>query len=287
MATTTGTKEARGTIFDWIEEAGATTAAGRCQRTRVRRQHARVASTIGTTSDHHRADEWLYSIFSVPWNTLSNALETMADSHHAFANNIETDVEKPLRSFASTNREMTAMSTIQGNLASMARDIENAEKKNDRLAAKGKKAQTMNVANATSDLETAQSQWDSQAPYVFEQLQAVDETRLNQLRDVLTQFQTHEVDRVEKDRTLAEQCLNMLLNVETADEIKTFALRVTQGGASRPGTMQRQRSRQSVIGPSVPSLAAPAHHQLQDDAASQRSGSSTCNREDTIYDWYH
>lgn len=171
---------------------------------------------------------------------------------------------------------MQAMNTISGNLASMARDIETAEKKNERLAHKGQKAKTLNVANANSDLETAQSQWDNQAPYVFEQLQAVDETRLNKLRDVLTQFQTHEVDRVEKDRALAEQCLNVILNVETADEIKTFALRTTQGGGARPDTMQRQRSRNSVVGPSTPSLAAPASHHLNDDGASQRSGSSMC-----------
>lgn len=200
----------------------------------------------------------------------------MADSHHAFANNIETDVEKPLRNFAFQNREMQAMSTIQGNLASLARDIDKAEKNNERLAHKGQKAKTQNVANASSDLETATSQWDNQAPYVFEQLQAVDETRLNQLRDALTQFQTHEVDRVEKDRALAEQCLNIILNVETTDEIKTFALRITQGGgATRPITTRDNSRRQSSFlgGPSTPSFAAaPASHNA-DDASSQRSGS--------------
>ena len=205
----------------------------------------------------------------------------MADSHHAFASKIETDVEKPLRDYASHNRDMQAMSTIQGNLASLARDIENAQKKNERLAAKGQKAKTTNVANATNDLDVAQSQWDNQAPYVFEQLQALDESRLNQLRDVLTQYQTHEIDRVERDRALSEQCLNVLLNVETADEIKTYALRIAQGGGGggsgggRPGTQQRQSSRQGVLGSSAPALAAP--HPIPhfaDDAASQRSGSS-------------
>lgn len=211
------------------------------------------------------------SIFSVPWHTLTNALESIADSHHAFANKIESDVEKPLRNFATTNREMQAMSTIQGNLASLARDIETAGKRSDRLAHKGQRANTANVANANNELDMAQSQWDNQAPYVFEQLQAVDESRLNQLRDILTQFQTHEVDRVEKDRALAEQCLNVILNVETADEIKTFALRIAQG--ERPATSQTQRNRQSIIGSSIPSLA-PSQSRIGDDAASQRSGSS-------------
>ena len=117
------------------------------------------------------------------------------------------------------------MSTIQGNLTSMARDVENAQNKSDRLNRKGSTA----ASRADTELEGAQSQWSAQAPYVFESLQALDESRLNHLRDVLTQFQTHEIDAIEKTRVSAESVLNILLNVETADEIKTYALRVASG----------------------------------------------------------
>lgn len=151
----------------------------------------------------------------------------------------------------------------------MARDIENAQKKTDRLQTKGNKTATGKAANANYDLENAQSQWNSQAPYVFENLQAVDETRLNHLRDALTQFQTHEVDLVERNRVTAEQCLNVLLNVETADEIKTFALR-TMSGKPR---IERTPSRPSVVAPSPSrqTLGSPSH---ADDNLSQRSDSS-------------
>lgn len=190
------------------------------------------------------------SIFSVPWSTLTNALDTLADSHHVLSQKIASDVEIPLREFATKDREMQAMSTIQGNLAAMAREIENAQKRK----AKGK---------GSGDLESAQSQWDNQAPYVFETLQAVDETRLNHLRDVLTQFQTHEVDQIERNRVAAEQCLNVLLTVETADEIKTFALRTT---SERP-VVERQISRPSIVGPS------PSTPSIQADDRSERSAS--------------
>lgn len=164
------------------------------------------------------------------------------------------------------------MSTIGGNLASVARDVENAQKKSDKLKDKGGKAATGKVANAASDVESAMSQWDSQAPYVFEKLQAVDESRCNHLRDVLTQLQTHEVDQVERNRVTAEQCLNALLNVETADEIKTFTLRVLSG---KPG-LERQRSNR----PAAPSssLAPSTPTRNIDDGASQRSGSGMSNR---------
>lgn len=206
----------------------------------------------------------------MPWSSLVNSLETLADSHHTLATKIENDVEKPLRDFQSTNREMQAMSTIQGNLASMAKDIDRAVKNSERLQTKGGKATTNKVASASSDVENANQQWESQAPYVFENLQALDETRLNHLRDVLTQYQTHEVDLVERNRVTAEQCLNILLNVETQDEIKTFALR-TLSSRQRMDSQPQQRNRQSVAmpSPSTPSFSLPP-----DESASQRSGSS-------------
>lgn len=207
------------------------------------------------------ADTRCFSVFSVPWTTLTSALETLAESHQVLAQRIEVDVERPLRDFGSTNREMQAMSTIQGNLASMARDVENAQKKSERLNSKG----SNNASRADTELEGAQSQWTSQSPYVFESLQSLDEARCNNLRDVLTQFQTHEIDAIEKMKDSAESVLNILLNIETADEIKTYALRVSSGDVVPKET--KIRNRQSIFVP--PSLAPTPHH---DDGASMRSG---------------
>ena len=158
------------------------------------------------------------------------------------------------------------MTTIQGNLAAMAKEVEAAQEKADKLKKKGAKAPVTKVADATSGVENATNQWESQAPYVFERLQSVDESRLNHLRDLLTQFQTHEVDQVERNRVTAEETLNVILNVETADEIKNFATRMV-GGKSK---VERQRSRTttgSTLSPPAPSL-------VTDETASQRSGGS-------------
>ena len=178
----------------------------------------------------------------------------MADSHAALAMKIETDVEQPLRNFASTNREMTQISTIQGNLAALAKDVERAQQKTDKLQGKGGRTEPGKIASANSDLDSAQAQWENQAPYVFESLQSLDETRLNHLRDALTQFQTHEVDQVERDRITAEQCLNVLLNVETSDEIKSFAQRAPQ---MKP-TLRSQRNSITTPSRSLPPPAASA-----------------------------
>lgn len=184
------------------------------------------------------------------------------------AQKIEIDVERPLRDFSTTNREMQAMSTMQGNMGSMAKDFEIAQKKSERIKEKSGKVTSSKVADASSDLGNAASQWENQAPYVFETLQAVDETRLNHLRDVLTQYQTHEVDQIQRNRKTAEQCLNALLNVETAEEIKAFSIKYS-GGRQREGP-DRRGSRNLPSHPLVPTTSG----SVPEDTTSQRSGSS-------------
>ncbi|KAK5170863.1 hypothetical protein LTR04_002599 [Oleoguttula sp. CCFEE 6159] len=244
------------------------------ERRRLEEQYAQALNKLARRQLPNEATE--LGVFSNPWQKIVSSTESLAESHHLLAQKIEADVERPLRDFASTDREMQAMSTIQGNLAAMAREIDGAQKKADKLKEKGAKAAAGKVANATSDVDNARSQWASQAPFVFEKLQAVDESRLNHLRDALTQYLTHEVDQVERDRVTAEQCLNVLLNVETADEIKTFALKMSgskprterQGSASTPRT-ERQRS---SIAPAA-NLAPIAPTASADERLSQRSGS--------------
>lgn len=173
-------------------------------------------------------------------------------------------MERPLREYSNKNRELQSMPTVQSDLASLAKSLESAQKKADKVKEKGPKA-AEKLAAAISAVEEATQQWESRAPFVFEQLQAIDESRVNHLRDVLTQFQTHEVDQIERNRQTAESCLNALLNVETADEIKTFAARVNGG---RPPVSRRQDSSSAGTTP------LPPPPRIHDDAVSQRSGRS-------------
>lgn len=143
------------------------------------------------------------------------------------------------------------MTTVQGNLAAVARDVDAARRKADKV--QSGKSSTNKVANAASDVEHANQQWDSQAPYVFEQLQALDENRVNHLRDVLTQFQTHEIELVSRNQASTESCLNAILNVNTADEISTFVARRAEGA---PTMVPRPKSR-STSGQVPPSQSTP------------------------------
>jgi hypothetical protein len=211
---------------------------------------------------------------------MTSSLETLAESHTSLATRIEADIERPLRDYASSNREMQAMTTIQGNLNAMAKEVEKAQQKVDKLQGKGEKADANKVANATSDVDNARVQWQSQAPYVFENLQTLDESRCNQLRDLLTQLQTLEADQIQKSSSAPEQCLNVLLNVETQDEIQTFVLRAMSMAPSPSSANTNARnsymppptsSSSNRLGSSIGGTPSRDRH---DDAASQISEST-------------
>lgn len=130
------------------------------------------------------------------------------------------------------------MTTIQGNLSAIARELEDAQRQSDKLSQKGGKASAQKVEQATSRLQAANGQWDNQAPFVFEQLQALDETRLNHLRDVLTQYETHEADQIERSRVITEQTLGSLLEIDTSQEIANWS---QANVAGKPITERRAR----------------------------------------------
>ncbi|KAK5443519.1 Suppressor of Profilin deletion [Exophiala xenobiotica] len=245
-------KKINNDIADWLQE-------------RRRVEEAYVAGLRKLARRPQQDGAAALGIFQMPWQRIVSGAENLAASHETLATKIETDVETPLRQFASRNREMQALSTTQGNLNSLAKELVNAQRK---AAKGGRKADS-----ASSTVEDSSREWESQAPYVFEQLQALDETRVNHLRDVLTQYQTHELDATEKNRLSAESCLNALLNVETADEIKTFAARASGGRGSVPrrrsSAAESARPASSRLGP--PPTPPPPRN--ADDRQSQRTNS--------------
>lgn len=214
-------------------------------------------------------------MFQVPWKRIVSSTETMAHSHETLVQKIEADVERPLRDYSTKNDGMQSMPTIQGDLANLAKNMENAQKKADKVKDRGSKSDK--TANAISAANEAKQQWESRAPFVFEKLQQVDESRVNHLRDLLTQLETHELDLLEQNRKTAENCLNALLGIETNDEIKRFVTKIAGNGvgpaarSTTTGTSSERHTR-STSGSDAPLPQPPKIH--HDDAVSQHSGRS-------------
>ncbi|KAI0387906.1 Muniscin C-terminal mu homology domain-containing protein [Hypomontagnella monticulosa] len=209
--------------------------------------------------------------FQAQWDKILQCADAVAMSHHIFATKIEREVETPLRSFHQ-KKEMINIQTIQGNLQNMAKELEEAQERSDKLSRKGGKASTQKVELAAGKLESATQQWESQAPFIFESLQALDESRMNQLRDCLTQYGTYEGEQTQSHQTEAESVLNSLLDYSTANEIQHFVAKTISG---RPKIEKRTpTSRQSSFHPNSSALMPPPsiHGPVADDR-SDHSGS--------------
>ncbi|KAM5429458.1 Suppressor of Profilin del [Microsporum canis] len=224
-------------------------------------------------------------VFEVPWQRILSATESMAQSHEALATGIETDAEKPLREYETKNADMKSMVSIQNDLSSLVKTLETAQKKLDKIKDKGPK-HASKVPGAQSAVDDAKTQWQSRAPFVLEQLQAIDEHRVNHLRDILTQYQTHESDQVERSRQAAESSLNSLLNIQAGEEIRAYVSKKSGGrlpaeiAPSTPATPSARQETPTSPKPTPPAMAEPlpSPPPVHDDSASQRSGMSAQRR---------
>ena len=187
-------------------------------------------------------------VFQVPWARIIDSVERIAKSHHVFAERLEQDIEQPLRAYQQ-RRDYSNMHSISSNLGVMAKDFKDAQEQSDKVNKKAYKASAQKVDAATSRLESASQQWESQAPFIFETLQALDESRVNQLRDLLTQYQTHEADQAQRAQDNAVEALAVMLDISTEKEIQDFAQRTTLG---KPPVVTRTSTRRSSMATAPP-----------------------------------
>jgi hypothetical protein len=215
-------------IADWLQE-----------RRRVEEQYVQSLRRLGQFKFPNSQSE--LGVFQGPWNRITEAVENIAQTHHRLAERVEKDVEQPLRSFQQ-RKDVQNMNTISANLASMARDLDDAQDKSDKLSKKGAKANAQKVEAASARLESVSQQWQSQAPFIFETLQALDESRVNQLRDLLTQYQTHEADAAQQTQDHAAATLAIMLEISTETEVLSFAQKVTGNKRAPTRASTRQHS---------------------------------------------
>lgn len=208
-------------------------------------------------------------VFQPPWDRVLHSIESIAASHQLYVSRIEKDVEHSLRGFQS-RPEVAGMQTFVTNMQNMAKELDDSQTAADKANKKGgKKAEAANTR-----LETATQQWESQAPFIYESLQALDEQRTNHLRDLLTQLQTHEVDQASRTQASAEEALNMTLEVDTAQEIQSFASRTVAGKPKQERRAQMSRQTSAVASTTMPPSSAGGLSGHQDDAtnSSEHSG---------------
>ncbi|TGZ81765.1 hypothetical protein EX30DRAFT_340630 [Ascodesmis nigricans] len=205
-------------------------------------------------------------VFATPWHRIVEATASIADAHSQLANKIESEVERPIREFAIRNSEWTGMKALETNLGTVAKTIDVAEERAEKLKKRGAKAKAQQVADSAASVSSAYAEWDSQAPFVFEKFQVADEGRCNNLKDALTRLQTLELDRTQSSMKAVEETLAEMLDISTADEMKGFANKAIAGRQH----LERRRSKASnhrAGQPSTPSI-------VTDDSVSVQSSHS-------------
>ncbi|PHH61639.1 hypothetical protein CDD81_8103 [Ophiocordyceps australis] len=234
-------------IADWLQE-----------RRRVEEQYALGLRKLAQFRAPNSASE--LGVFESPWARVIESVKRMAQSHHILAERIEVDVEHQLRAYQQRH-DYQNMQNISLNLASMAKDLEEAQERSEKLGRKGARASGQKLDAATSKLESATQQWESQAPFIFETLQALDESRINQLRDLLTQYQTLETDQAQRTQDNVVETLAAMLEISTEREIQLFSQRTTSGKPVTSARMLMRRPSTAVAGPegaAIPTQPVPS-----------------------------
>ncbi|KAM0471299.1 hypothetical protein ACHAPX_009482 [Trichoderma viride] len=250
-------------IADWLQE-----------RRRVEEQYVLAMRKLAQFRVPNAQSE--LGVFQVPWSRIIESVERNAQSHQLFADRLGNDVEQPLRAFPQ-RQDTQNMTNIANNLATMARELDDARSQSDKLTKKGGKASTQKVDLASSKLESATQQWESQSPFIFETLQVLDESRINSLRDLLTQLETHESDRAQRSTDIAVETLAQMLEISTEREVQSFVQKVTAGKSSLPPSRTATRrstthmSQNSASGTSAPSTPNPSQPPPEDDVSEHNS----------------
>ncbi|PBP16916.1 hypothetical protein BUE80_DR012212, partial [Diplocarpon rosae] len=265
-------------IADWLQVGQMRKAVGSCiftpKQERRKVEEAYVAGLRKLAKKQLAEVGQDLGVFDTAWKKIISSTEEIAKSHSRLAERINNDIESSLRNYATHNKELSVMPNLQGNLAGMAKELEDAQSKSDKLSQRGGKASAQKVEAATTRLQAASSQWDNQAPFILETLQSIDESRLNHLRDILTQYETHEMDSLNRCQKIAESALGLLVEIDTSIEIQRWSQAAVAG---RPVNERTSTTRQSSTAGStsagninMPPPAAPAS--TNTDNQSEHSG---------------
>merc|ERR1712226_1064336 len=125
-------------IADWLQE-----------RRRIEEQYVLGLRRLAQSRTQNSQSE--LGVFHVPWTRIVDAVERIAQSHHLFVERLESDVEHPLRLYQQ-RRDYQNMHNISSNLTTMARDLEGAQDKSDKISKKGAKASSQKVDEASVKL---------------------------------------------------------------------------------------------------------------------------------------
>lgn len=208
-------------------------------------------------------------LFEAVWLGVVRSTKDSAKASGSFASKIHHDIEQPLRYFCAKSPQWADMKVLHDELDTLSHSFKVNDDKLDKLRKK-KHGQTEAQQHS---LDEVRAQWESQAPYILEQAEVIDESRLGYLKNLLTTFGTIEADRSEKSLKISEGVLNNILSFEPIDDVAAYAAQVSKGGEMAPA-------------PSSHSMRSALSHRPDRPTSISESalGHSTTNQSDGLYE---
>lgn len=189
-------------------------------------------------------------LFEATWTSLLRSTHESANASNSFAHKIHQDVEQPLRRYTSQSSQWQDMRVLQNELDTLSHTFNDAERKKKHT-------------------DEVRAQWEAQAPYILEQVETIDTSRLGLLKNLLTTFGTIEADKSEKSLKVSEGLLNNVLSYEPTDDIAAFAAVVGKGDAVHH----------------APPLSIRSRHDHA--SVSESLGPASSNRSDSLHELPH
>ncbi|KAE8226867.1 hypothetical protein CF319_g631 [Tilletia indica] len=168
-------------------------------------------------------------------DALLKELQSTAAIHTQLEEQINRQIETPLRALPNTHRDWSRIRELDDGLSSQLKELASLESQLDKDRKKlastpssnvKKHSQAVNKLNESQQAyDHALALWAAEGPFTFEAYQRIDKARLDALIEAIIQFETAQADAAQRLMKLTEQTTTVALGFEPGSEIRSFLRR--------------------------------------------------------------
>ncbi|KAG0139321.1 hypothetical protein CROQUDRAFT_101730 [Cronartium quercuum f. sp. fusiforme G11] len=201
---------------------------------------------------------------------LQSELIDVMDAHSKLLTKVQTEVEDGFRNCkVLSHPNWTKVRSLEDNLNITIKNYEDFESKLNKSQAKldgttnMKKIQNLQIrlSEDQKNLDHAKQLYLDQAPMIYQSYQTFDNTRLINLVETLTKFETLQADHSREKMEIFERSMMNLLNFDCREEMQRFALRNGTINPTLAGAVRGSRSSSGARQNRQPTATPPGSQQ--------------------------
>lgn len=209
-------KAAHDAISDWLRE-----------RARIEEHYS---NELDKLSQRMPIPDSELGTFATPWNDVTRTVRETSRGAKSFVRKLRTEIEPEVRQVTSNSAGWNQARMAQGRLVEIAQKVSSSE---DHVGKNARRSSSKQEA-AGREAQQARTVWETQAPELCDAIERVDEERFVKLKDVLTAYETLEMDRSQASIKGYERAIQSLIQFEPKDEVQSFAAQVIGGEVRAP-----------------------------------------------------